>query len=369
MGNLVAILAEDKELINYRPRLNKISGGVLSSILLQQILYWWFKSKRQPFYKFSGPCSHKLYRAGDSWQEELGFSRSEFETALGKFATKINRKDSKTDALQTSLVVYWTGFDRLTWYEVNESLLEAKIEELYKADVMQESRNAGILHYDARNAEMSHYLMQDSSISYCGNPALDRSETTSENNSENLHASTPAPRKRKAANNASEGEKESHKLTAAGTPTPPVAPAPSSPHQAIMRAYADALGYPIRSYGKEANAAKWLVENHYTPDQVVACYQSMKADSFWRDKHLSLQTLSDKIGAWVQSHRPTRQPVQPTTLPRRVPRNADEYAALTLEERAVLKQEHFRQEWFEALTPQQRREVRFGIRHTTTAHA
>jgi hypothetical protein len=111
-------------------------------------------------------------------------------------------------------------------------------------------------------------------------------------------ASTPA-RKRKATSNASEGEMEQATLTAAGTPSPNSA-RPPSPHQAMMQAYAEALGYPIRNGGKEAAAAKWLIQHDYTPDQVVACYESLKADPFWSDKHLSLQSLSDKIGAWVQ---------------------------------------------------------------------
>src|SRR5262249_31932336 len=49
------------------------------------------------------------------------------------------------------------------------------------------------------------------------------------------------------------------------------APAPEetqpSPHQAIMQAYQQALGYPIKDGAKEGNAAKWLVKNGYTPEQ------------------------------------------------------------------------------------------------------
>jgi hypothetical protein len=166
----IALLAEDKEKISYRPRLNEITGSVIATILLQQIVYWWWKSGKQPFYKFSAPCAHPTYKAGDSWQEELGISRSELETALRKIGRKINRNDSKTDALKTSLVIYWTGFDRLTYYEVNESLLGEKLASLYG--------NAEKSHYDERNAGKSHYVMQESSITKCRNPAIDRSETT-----------------------------------------------------------------------------------------------------------------------------------------------------------------------------------------------
>lgn len=121
------LLAEDKELITYRKSLNKITGGVTSTILLQQIIYWAKKKQGQPFFKFRAPCNHPLYSSGDSWTEELGFSACEFDTALSHIGTKITRGISKADVMKNeeakSLVVYWTDANRVTWYLLNTDLL------------------------------------------------------------------------------------------------------------------------------------------------------------------------------------------------------------------------------------------------------
>jgi phage replication O-like protein O len=72
-------------------------------------------------------------------------------------------------------------------------------------------------------------------------------------------------------------------------------------HQKIMDAYANALAYPIRDGPKEGNAAKWLVNNGYTAEQVEACYAHLKVQAFYTNKHLSLQTVASQIGAYLQS--------------------------------------------------------------------
>jgi len=79
------------------------------------------------------------------------------------------------------------------------------------------------------------------------------------------------------------------------------APAEKTPHQKIMDAYASALAYPIRDGPKEGNAAKWLVNNNYTPEQVTACYAHLKVQAFYANQHVSLQTVASQIGAYLQS--------------------------------------------------------------------
>jgi phage replication O-like protein O len=78
-------------------------------------------------------------------------------------------------------------------------------------------------------------------------------------------------------------------------------PVEKSEHQHIMDAYASVLAYPIRDGPKEGNAAKWLVKNGYTAEQVQACYAHLKVQTFWREKHISLQTVASNIGAYLQS--------------------------------------------------------------------
>ena len=67
----------------------------------------------------------------------------------------------------------------------------------------------------------------------------------------------------------------------------------------MMRTYQECLGYDIPHGGKEGRAAKKLLEAGYTPEQVAACYRHLKADPWWKGKHLSLHTVYEQIGAYV----------------------------------------------------------------------
>ena len=56
MNQIIALLADDKEVIAYRPRLQKITLTITATILLQQILHRAKNNRWKPFYKFSSPC-------------------------------------------------------------------------------------------------------------------------------------------------------------------------------------------------------------------------------------------------------------------------------------------------------------------------
>lgn len=151
------MLAEDREVISYRPRLNQLTGGVLATILLQQIVFRWHNQGSKRFYKFFAPCSHEDYRPGDSWQEELGFSRSELTTAMSRIACKIEKGTSRKEMFPKCLVVYWTDRTRKTWFEVNEELLDRWLGLIYLS-------NVDFLHY-IENVKRPHYpLAQESNI-------------------------------------------------------------------------------------------------------------------------------------------------------------------------------------------------------------
>lgn len=178
------------------------------------------------------------------------------------------------------------GYDRTQWYALNE--------------VGVRRLSSAVLHTTAISQNEKSILQNDQmDLSKMRNP-FDQNETTiPKSTHENTHKNDRAPRK-------SADAPETKELT---------------PHQAIMDAYAQALGYPIKDGAKEGNAAKWLVKNNYTPAQVVGCYQSLRADPWWEGKHISLQTVAGKIGAWSQAkHKelvpPTvaaaRQPQQPS---------------------------------------------------------
>lgn len=140
----LGLLAEDREVISYRKRLNDITGSVTATILLQQIIYWSRTKDWQPFFKFRTECKkHSSYRSGDSWTEELGFSGAEFDTAISKIGTKITKGTNKAEAYNkedaTGLVIYWTDANRVTWYHLNTKLLGNLIKSNYL--VKEQSEN------------------------------------------------------------------------------------------------------------------------------------------------------------------------------------------------------------------------------------
>jgi hypothetical protein len=85
------LLSEAEGAVSYRPQLARITGSVTAAILLQQIVYHWNAQGRTAFYKFKEPCDSPYYQAGQSWCEELAFTRHEFDGALGLIATKVTR--------------------------------------------------------------------------------------------------------------------------------------------------------------------------------------------------------------------------------------------------------------------------------------
>ncbi len=115
---MIEILAKDKDVIIYRKELNAITGSVTATILLQQIIYRFVNNGNKPFYKFIEPCGHEKYTKGDSWCEELGFTRKEFLTAINKLI------DSK-------LVSKKTNMQRLTFYTLNLGDLDKALKGIY----------------------------------------------------------------------------------------------------------------------------------------------------------------------------------------------------------------------------------------------
>ncbi|MFO7682466.1 MAG: DnaA N-terminal domain-containing protein [Chloroflexota bacterium] len=135
-ADLLALIADDTKQISYRPRWNSFTGSITATILLQQVIYRWVHNGRKPFYKFNEPCSHPAYRPGDSWCEELGFSRRELETARGRIAAH-----TQGDLSLKTFVSYWRDADRKTWYALNEMAVLMELEALYPA---KDTTGAGI---------------------------------------------------------------------------------------------------------------------------------------------------------------------------------------------------------------------------------
>ena len=125
--SLLSLLAQDKSIITYRKELNEITGGVMATILLQQLIYWADKNDNKPFYKFIEPCENEKYNDGDSWTEELGFSKFEFNSAYKKLE-KLNIVSKKINMM------------RITYYTLNVDVLSKLINSIYvskESELMQ----------------------------------------------------------------------------------------------------------------------------------------------------------------------------------------------------------------------------------------
>ena len=144
MSTLLAVLAEDAETIPYRRRFRKAVGSVTACILLQQMIFRANGERYEPFYKFRANCEHPWCRKGDSWVEELQFGLREFDDALAKIATKIKNKDKEKEyhkpidyslslsELAKQMIIYWTDYNRVTWYWVRVEVVNYVLGEVYR---------------------------------------------------------------------------------------------------------------------------------------------------------------------------------------------------------------------------------------------
>ena len=231
----LGILAEDRDVILYRPKFRQITDSVTAAILLQQIFYRWYHNGKKPFYKYKEPCDAADYRPGDSWCEELGYSRTEFDNAIAKLGQKVSASVKKDTAI---LVWYWITPERKTWYEVNEVAL--------------------------RNAVNLIYGTQETDVTKVNFPAID---SITENTTEKTAKSS--------------ANKRALKSTAQ----------PHPETQAILTAYVEARGKNGINYQKEGTFAKKIAKDGYNPTQVKGCYLWLKADTFWEDKPVTLDII------------------------------------------------------------------------------
>lgn len=121
---------DEQNKVIYDKRLALMTGSVNAAILLQQIIYWSSKKEWNKFFKFTQPCTHELYKDGDSWCEELGLSPKEFETAIKCIGYKFG-KSKNILTKESALVNYYTDNNRITWYSFNIDLFNKLIKAFY----------------------------------------------------------------------------------------------------------------------------------------------------------------------------------------------------------------------------------------------
>lgn len=79
--------------IKFYPGIKSSIGCEKATLILGQLEYW-FEKYKNGFYKFVEPCNHPLYREGDSWSEELGFSRKIFAKAFNFVGVRYKSKSA-----------------------------------------------------------------------------------------------------------------------------------------------------------------------------------------------------------------------------------------------------------------------------------
>lgn len=97
--------------ILYHSIVNLLGGDKNAAILLDRSLYWSKTKKGERFYKHNAPCDS--FRDGDSWQEELNFSRRDLDGAAKKITNPHKTKgafDKASDKFEGKL--YATYHDR-----------------------------------------------------------------------------------------------------------------------------------------------------------------------------------------------------------------------------------------------------------------
>lgn len=79
----------------FYPSLQSFTGSAFSTLIVGKLEYWFSIPKYvNGFYKFVEPCSHPLYREGDSWSEELGISRKLFAKAFDLIGVRYPSKSA-----------------------------------------------------------------------------------------------------------------------------------------------------------------------------------------------------------------------------------------------------------------------------------
>lgn len=208
-------ISEDARMIAYRPNFRRITGSVTAAILLQQILYRWVNNGFKPFYKYKEPCDATDYREGDSWCEELAFSREEFDSALKRIGSKVTTEKGKD---LDSLVWYRVMGDRKTWYEVNYDTLRKSAFPLYakrESPVIQSGNHPLPILYTKNTSEITTKSERANPVARAEPPTPPPTATGGPGGA----ASVPATKTPRLPN-------DSFDMPTSQTPPPTVAPGP-----------------------------------------------------------------------------------------------------------------------------------------------
>lgn len=127
------ILQITRSTIPYVKELREHTGSVTSTILMQQLDFW-FAKYPNGFYKFLSNCDHPACDEQRTWVVELGFSEDEFRTAfdnIGKRWTSKTKFEEAEDKFQEKFYCsYFNRREGKTYYFRNHKLVDSILDEL-----------------------------------------------------------------------------------------------------------------------------------------------------------------------------------------------------------------------------------------------
>lgn len=133
---------ENSFYIKFYPGIKSSLGCGKATLILGRFEYW-FTKYQQGFYKFIEPCKHPLYRTGDSWAEEIGFSRKVFAKAFDLIGIRYKSKSAfqkASNKFQGKL--YASYHDRKTnqtYFFRNHSFANQFLQNLFKRKTPSET--------------------------------------------------------------------------------------------------------------------------------------------------------------------------------------------------------------------------------------
>lgn len=133
--------------VPYYKELNSYTGSVTGTIVMTQLEYWFSKMNGKKFFKFLEPCDQNEYKEGDSWVEELGFTKYEFRTAFNKIGKVYKSKNeylSSDDPFQGKpYLSYYDRIKRRTYYLRNHEEVDRIIAEWISKKVIKPTSRSG----------------------------------------------------------------------------------------------------------------------------------------------------------------------------------------------------------------------------------
>ena len=64
-----------------------------------------------------------------------------------------------------------------------------------------------------------------------------------------------------------------------------------------FESYEKRLNYEVPNRGADAKAIAWMIDKGYSPAEIMAAYDKLKRQRFWKDKHLNMPSVKSQIGA------------------------------------------------------------------------